>query len=282
MEFPIGEFSRIARLPVKTIRYYQEEGILLPRRTDPDSGYRYYDEAALERARVVKKLRELEFSIAEIRELLSGQEPGRGTADLLQRKALELNRTISRYKVAKRELEEFVAFENTVEARARELGESVVERTLEALTIGGLRMRGDYAEIGRRIGTVMKRFGRWAAGGPFTLYHEMEYRDQDADYEVCVPLRRVPPPQESGKGTGPEPAGGTWSVRTLPRRRCLVTLHQGPYEQIGRSYARLLRHARSADAADGLPIEEIYLRGPGMFVPRSPSRYLTEIRLAFG
>lgn len=102
MELPIGEFSRVSRLPVETIRYYQEEGILLPRCTDPDSGYRYRDGAALEQARVVKKLRDLEFSIAEIRELLSGYEPGWRTAGL-QRKAQKFDKTIAHYKVAKRE-----------------------------------------------------------------------------------------------------------------------------------------------------------------------------------
>ena len=276
MELPIGEFSRVARLPVKTIRYYQEEGILPPRRTDPDSGYRYYDEAALERARVVKKLRDLDFSIAEIRELLAGEQPGESGADLLQRKVLEFDKTIARYRTARRELEEFAAYERRIEARAAELGRSVAERFVDALILGGYRVRGSYEELGRYIGVVMKRFGRWAAGGPFTLYHEMEYKEENADFEVCVPLRRAPPAAESPE---PDAGSGAWSVRTLPRRRCLVTLHRGPYEQIGRSYSRLLAHARSAGAVSRLPIEEFYLRGPGMLLPRSPGKYLTEIRL---
>jgi DNA-binding transcriptional MerR regulator len=271
MELPIGEFSRVARLPVKTIRYYQEEGILPPRRTDPDSGYRYYDEAALERARVVKKLRDLDFSIAEIRELLAGGEPGESGADLLHRKVLEFDKTIARYRTARRELEEFAAYERRIEARAAELGQSVAERFVDALILGGYRVRGSYEELGRYIGVVLKRFGRWAAGGPFTLYHEMEYKEENADFEVCVPLRHAPAEPDAGSGA--------WSVRTLPRRHCLVTLHRGPYEQIGRSYSRLLAHARSAGAVSRLPIEEFYLRGPGMLLPRSPGKYLTEIRL---
>jgi DNA-binding transcriptional MerR regulator len=280
MELSIGEFSRAARLPVRTIRYYQAEGILAPRRTDPDSGYRYYDDAAMERARVVKKLRELNFSIAEIRELLAGERPGAGDTALLERKVLELEETIARCRTARRELEEFAAYERQVEARAAELGRSVVERSADPLILGGLRVHGSYEELGRHLQAVLRRFGRWAAGGPFTLYHEMEYREQGADYEVCVPLRRAPPPAAPAQAAGADRESGTWSVRSLPRRRCLVTLHRGPYEQIGRSYWRLLAHARSAGAATRLPLEEIYLRGPGMLLPRSPDKYLTEIRLA--
>lgn len=104
MEYSIGEFSRICRLPVRTIRYYQEEGILMPQRVDPDSGYRYYGPEAAEKARIVRALRELGFSIAEIRELTAAEEGG--TAAILGRKARELGAAAARYARARRRLEE--------------------------------------------------------------------------------------------------------------------------------------------------------------------------------
>ncbi|HEX2954886.1 MAG TPA: MerR family DNA-binding transcriptional regulator, partial [Bacillota bacterium] len=51
MKYQIGDFSKITRLSVKTLRFYHEEGLLCPDFIDPDSGYRYYDESLLERAR---------------------------------------------------------------------------------------------------------------------------------------------------------------------------------------------------------------------------------------
>jgi effector-binding domain-containing protein len=59
-----------------------------------------------------------------------------------------------------------------------------------------------------------------------------------------------------------------------------MTLHRGTYQTIGLAYARLLDRMLSAGLRARLPIQELYLRGPGMLVPRSPRRYLTEIRLA--
>ncbi len=77
--FSIGELSKLTQLPVKTLRYYHEEGLLVPAFVDPDTGYRYYDESHVETARVIVYLRSLEFPLNEIRELLRAE----GEVDLL-------------------------------------------------------------------------------------------------------------------------------------------------------------------------------------------------------
>jgi hypothetical protein len=50
--FSIGEFSKLTQLTVKTLRFYHEEGLLIPAFVDPDTGYRYYDQSHLETALV--------------------------------------------------------------------------------------------------------------------------------------------------------------------------------------------------------------------------------------
>jgi hypothetical protein len=64
-EYPIGQFSLITKLSVKTLRFYHEKGILVPARVDPFTCYRYYNDANAERARIIVTLRHLEFSIEE-------------------------------------------------------------------------------------------------------------------------------------------------------------------------------------------------------------------------
>jgi len=268
MDYDIRELSRITQLPVTTIRSYQDEGLLTPARRDPASGNEYYDAGVVERARVVRKLRNLDYSLAQMRELLAGGESDRPAADGDTRGAT----------AARKALRAIVLHERETEARARTIGESVVERSFDSQVIGGVRLRARPADIVELTGPVMERFGRWASGGPLALYHEMDYRDDEADCEVCVPLRRAPPAGQETRG-GPAGEAGEWSVRVLPARRCLVTLHRGPLEEIGRSYARLLDRARQAGSSVTLPIEELSLRGPGMLVPPSPRRYLTEIRI---
>jgi protein phosphatase len=70
----IGEFARQSRLSQKVLRLYDELGLLLPARVDPDSGYRSYEIGQLERARLVATLREIGVPLAEIKVVI-GLEP---------------------------------------------------------------------------------------------------------------------------------------------------------------------------------------------------------------
>lgn len=63
----IGGFARLAGLSPKALRLYDELGLLTPASVDPESGYRYYDPAQLERARLVAWLRRLGMPLARIR-----------------------------------------------------------------------------------------------------------------------------------------------------------------------------------------------------------------------
>jgi DNA-binding transcriptional MerR regulator len=70
-EIGIGEFARRSRLSLKALRLYDERGVLVPSRVDRASGYRYYDPAQLEAARLVVMLRELQLPLAAIKDLLA-------------------------------------------------------------------------------------------------------------------------------------------------------------------------------------------------------------------
>ncbi|MEV5822446.1 MerR family transcriptional regulator [Micromonospora haikouensis] len=63
----IGGFARAARLTPKALRLYDEVGLLRPAAVDPESGYRLYDPAQLERARLIASLRRIGMPLAEIR-----------------------------------------------------------------------------------------------------------------------------------------------------------------------------------------------------------------------
>ncbi|GAA3448372.1 MerR family transcriptional regulator [Dactylosporangium matsuzakiense] len=65
----IGELSRLTGLPVKTIRYYSDVG-LVPESSRTASGYRRYDHGALVRLEFVRTLRELGLDLATIRQVL--------------------------------------------------------------------------------------------------------------------------------------------------------------------------------------------------------------------
>jgi DNA-binding transcriptional MerR regulator len=70
-EISIGEFARRSRLSLKALRLYDERGVLVPSRVDQGSGYRYYDPAQLDEARLVVMMRQLQLPLAAIKELLA-------------------------------------------------------------------------------------------------------------------------------------------------------------------------------------------------------------------
>ena len=64
--FRIGEFSRIARVSARLLRYYDELGLLKPGVVDSASGYRYYTSAQLQRLNRILVLRDLGLSLEQI------------------------------------------------------------------------------------------------------------------------------------------------------------------------------------------------------------------------
>jgi DNA-binding transcriptional MerR regulator len=83
--FSIGEFSTASGIPVRTLRFYHEKGVLVPAAVDVETGYRAYDQRSLEIARVIVALRGLEFSLDDIREILAGAADDADILDHLQR-----------------------------------------------------------------------------------------------------------------------------------------------------------------------------------------------------
>ena len=71
----IGEFSKLAQVSVKTLRYYDELGLLRPDWVDRYTSYRYYTLQQLPRLNRILALRELGFSLVQIARLLREDLP---------------------------------------------------------------------------------------------------------------------------------------------------------------------------------------------------------------
>jgi DNA-binding transcriptional MerR regulator len=69
--FRIGEFSKLAQVSGRLLRYYDELGLFSPEHTDPQSGYRYYSAQQLPRLNRILVLKELGLSLEQIARLLA-------------------------------------------------------------------------------------------------------------------------------------------------------------------------------------------------------------------
>src|SRR6056297_823637 len=69
--YQIGEFSKINRITVKTLRYYDRVGLLKPAFVDDNNGYRYYTSEQLPVIHKIIALRQMDFSINEILDIIN-------------------------------------------------------------------------------------------------------------------------------------------------------------------------------------------------------------------
>ncbi len=123
-----------------------------------------------------------------------------------------------------------------------------------------------YSECGRAFARIARGLGRQITGKPLLLHYDTEFREDDADFEACLPLRR------------PAAAEGI-SVRELAGGRSVTLIHRGPYDQLGHSYAKLLKFVHDHGYNVTIPTREVYLKGPGMIFRGNPRSYLTEIQM---
>lgn len=264
--YSIGEFSRITGLSVKTLRFYHDEKLLAPAWVDPHTGYRYYGPMQIERARIIAQLRSLEFPLEQIREMLACSDDEADLLDFLERQKAALVARLRDYRVMASALDRMIQHEREVRRVMNTSTFEVEEKTLATQLIAGVRMRGKYSDCGKGFARLGKQMGRHACGKCFLLHYDMECRDGDADFEACMPVRR-------GQG------GDGISVRELPGGRCVSLLHRGPYEDLGRSYARILAYVTERGYEALLPTREVYIKGPGMIFRGNPRNYLTEIQI---
>jgi effector-binding domain-containing protein len=249
---PIGRFARATRLSIKALRHYDELGLLRPALVDPSSGYRYYRPAQANQAEAIRILRSLEMPLEEIAELLAsgGGEPA----------AKRLHRHRERLEARLAEHRRMLAFLERLLEREDVMPYEVSVRELPAQPVAATRattdLRGISTAISDGVHAILAELGRRGiepAGPLQVVYHADQVLDEDtvAPIEICFPV--AAPLGGAGEVYGTELAGGP----------AAVTVHRGPYAEIGPAY-----HTVSGWIADhghelaGGP-REVYLNDPG-------------------
>jgi MerR family copper efflux transcriptional regulator len=107
----IGELARRSGVPAKTIRYYEDIGLVEPPARTP-AGYRDYEPAALDRLAFIRAAQAIGLTLGEIRSIIAlrddGQTPCGHVLDLLRHRADELERRIAELRSLRSELRRLV------------------------------------------------------------------------------------------------------------------------------------------------------------------------------
>lgn len=264
--FSIGEFSKITRLPIKTLRYYHERSLLVPANVESGSGYRYYDQKNVERARIIVLLRSLEFSLDQIGEILTECSDDGDLIEFLQHRRDSVLAEVNRQKEIASRLDKIIQREKKSRETMSVTNRSIQEITVPPMLIAGIRMKGKYSDCGKGFAKLGKSLGRFISGPAFCLFYDEGYREDDADFETCMPIKR----RVDKEGI---------DCRELPGGKFLSLVHQGPYDAVGPTYQSLISFAKENDLQLQSPCREVYIKGPGIIFKGNPNNYVTEIQM---
>jgi effector-binding domain-containing protein len=263
----IGDFSKLSRVSVKTLRYYDETGLLKPVYVDRFTGYRLYEYSQLSVLHRILALKDLGFSLEEIGRFLDD-----GLSVEQMRGMLKLRETEARQRVR----EEAERLER-IGARLRQIEQEdgmskydVVIKGVEEIKVASVR---GVVPTPPEQGVLWQELEEYLAqkqvrpiGACLTLYHDDEYKERDWDVEVCEPI-------DADLGESQR-----IRVRTLSAVETLAcTIHNGPFATLGEAYNAIGKWITENNYRIVGPCREIYLHTPGDSNQHDPDT-VTEIQ----
>ena len=249
----IGEFSRITHLSIRALRRYHEQDLLVPAEVDPATGYRYYAPAQVRPALTIRRLRELDLPLAELRRFLEaesagGAEAGRGAAQQVVAAHLRrLEDRLGRTQRAVRELRELL----DPEAERAVSLEVLPPQHVLAVSLD-VAPGADLGWYGAAMRDLDAAAGRRPVSPPGGRYEHRLFTEGHGRATVYLPAE--PPPQPGAPATVRE--------LRLPRRSAAVATHSGPHDDLDLTYAAVGSFAARSGLRSQVLVEEVYLVGP--------------------
>ncbi len=195
--FQIGEFSRIGKVTIDTLRHYDALGLLKPARVDPFTGYRYYSIKQLEPLNRILALKEVGFSLEEIAHILRNNPTPDELRGMLK---AQLALAESAVETALLRRERIMAHLNHLNQEGNMPAYEVTLKPVEALTIAAIRktvpaleqMSQHWAEMFNTIAGWMTA-NRLPFGPVITLYHNEGYTTELIDTECAFIIPNTAP-----------------------------------------------------------------------------------------
>jgi len=260
----IGEFSKINKITVKTLRLYDKLELLKPKFIDKFTGFRYYDSDQLLLLQKIICLKQIGFSLLEISSILEDKSD---FLKKLEQKEIEINREIERNK---EKLSRIKSHISSIK-KEKNMNYDVVLKELPEVIVASRRLIiKDYNQLFQaapEMGEMMKTQGLKCRIPEycFNIYHDGEYKEKNIDVEICEAV--VVP----GKDTK------DLKFKTFPSVKAACILHKGPYESLGRSYGIIINWLKDNNYEPANFFRESYI--DGCWNKNDPYDWLTEIQV---
>ncbi len=174
--FTIGDFARHGRVSVRMLRHYDATGVLRPARVDPATGYRYYNAGQLARLNRIVALKDLGFTLQQVREILDEKVTTAELRAMLRLRRAELEATMQ---ATSARLVQVEARLRSIESEGQMPENDVVVKNLPSVRVAELiAVAQDFDSIGPVIGPLYGELFRRleiagiVPSGPGIAYYE--------------------------------------------------------------------------------------------------------------
>lgn len=264
--YRIGPFSKINRVTVKTLRYYDEAGLLKPAYVDEENGYRYYTSEQLPELHRIIALRQIGFSIDEVLAIQSGRD----VAGSFANRKRELEASIAESKQQLSQITHYLTEMKEGEA----MNYQVVIKELPEVIVFSKRMvipdYNAYFQVAPQIGEEVKKAnpGLQCAVPEycFVIYHDGEYREKDIDIEFCEAVTTFGRDTETIKFK---------KIAAVPAAACIY--HRGGYDKLGNTYAHVFKWIADNGYVPSENPRESYI--DGIWNKEDENDWLTEVQI---
>ena len=259
--YKIGMFAAMNHVTVKTLRFYEEQGLLMPALIHPENGYRYYTLAQMAVLHQITALKLAGFTLEEIARINSGADE---EAVLLKKKS-ELMAKIADL------TRQIAVVDGYMSKKKTGLSAPVLIKTIPEATVAFMRIRLEsYDCLFDRMpemGALMEKAGCECALPEycFTNYLEPGYKDGDILVEICESV--VEAKEEIGE----------LRFKTLPGIEAACVFHKGSYRTFSESYETVLRYIEENGYEIAGEIRESYI--DGVWNKEHESEWLSEIQV---
>jgi DNA-binding transcriptional MerR regulator len=263
--FRIGEFSKMSKTTVKTLRFYDEAGLLKPEKTDKFTSYRFYSTDQLVKLHRIQAYRQVGLSIDEIKLILSGHD----AASILRKRRAEIaselaegTSQLSRIEFILQGKEEEIAM--NYNATIKEIPGCIVYS--KRMTVPDY---DSYFTTIPAIGeSVAKQYPTLKCASPeycFISYLDGEHKEKDINVEFCEAVDKMYPNFDDIVFKEIKPA------------TVVSVMHKGAYPELAKAYAYVLKWIEESGYSAADSPRESYI--DGIWNKENEDDWLTELQV---
>lgn len=260
--YKIGMFANMNRVTIKTLRYYDEQKLLVPVYVDEENGYRYYAAGQMAQLHRIIALKNMGFSIDDIQKILNGAEE----KSFLLEKKQEILKELAALTEKLSQVEGYLAKDSM------KLSAPVLIKEIPQAIVCTMKHRiksyDALFELMPQMGAQMEMLDCKCAQPAYCFTHYLEpgYKDEDILVEICEAV------------TEKKQDSGDIVFKVLPKVPTAACIfHKGSYDTLHKSYAILLQYIEENGYEICGNIRESYI--DGVWNKETEEDWLTEIQI---